>query len=137
MKRSIIIAAILAMAACVKHPAASQLPVAPSSQKPEWPPFAENAIPDRLLTEKISGILAECNEIKPGMTREQVEKVFTMDSGLQDLFDVRYVYRRCPVVKIKVTFKSANPKQGGEVSVQQTDTVTEVSKPYLEPQFVG
>ena len=64
---------------------------------------------DESLREKISGIIAECGKIKPGMPREQVEKVFTMDGGLQDFLNARYVYKRCPVVKMNIKFAPLHP----------------------------
>ena len=75
-------------------------------------------------------------QIKPGMTRADVEKKYQLDGGLQPLnlpSTTRYLYLKCSLIKIDVEFKAgADSKRG---SLSPNDIVVSVSKPYLEYPF--
>jgi hypothetical protein len=82
------------------------------------------------------GILREAikdfGQIKPGMTRREIEDHFKLDGGMQFRGGTRYIYPKSQEVAIKVDieFKLAVPVDSIEDSPD--DTVLKVSKPYLE-----
>ena len=84
---------------------------------------------DNDLTKQISNILTECQNIKSGMTRAELSKVFTTEGGLSTASHRTYVYRGCPYIKVDVDFTLLDPKQDDE---KPTDTISKISKPYLE-----
>jgi hypothetical protein len=83
------------------------------------------------LTNQISVILIECQKIKPGMTRAELLKVFTTEGGLSTAVHRTFVYRGCPYIKVDVDFILSNPKRN-IVEEQPTDTISKISKPYLD-----
>jgi hypothetical protein len=87
---------------------------------------------DKELTKQISGILVECQKIKPGMTRAELLKVFTTEGGLSTATHRTFVYRGCPYIKIDVDFKSSDQKAKKADEEKPTDIITEISKPYLD-----
>lgn len=72
--------------------------------------------------------LVSAGNIKPGMTRADIEKNFVMDGGLNFNATSFYTYRECPLIKIRVDFSTWTP--GGEDSPK--DIVKSVSEPYLQ-----
>ncbi len=70
-------------------------------------------------------------DIKPGMTRKDVVRVFTTEGGLSNRQRRTYVFRGCPYIKVDVEF---NPVGGGDpfLTENSADTIREISKPYLE-----
>lgn len=94
------------------------------------PPPA-NGDADTNLTKQISDILIECQKIKPGMTRAELLKVFTTEGGFSTPAHRTFIYRRCPYIKIDVEFAPSDPKQT-MTAERPTDTISKISKPYLE-----
>ncbi|HSY10415.1 MAG TPA: hypothetical protein VK840_05820 [Candidatus Dormibacteraeota bacterium] len=86
---------------------------------------------DRNLTKQISGILTECQKIKPGMTRAELLKVFTTEGGLSTPRHRTFVYRGCPYIKVDVDFTLSELKQF-ELEERPADTISKISKPYLD-----
>jgi len=84
---------------------------------------------DKNLTKQISDILTECKKIVPGTTRAELMKVFTTEGGLSFPTHRILVHRRCPYIKVEVDFTLSDAKQKDE---RPTDTVSKISKPYLE-----
>lgn len=77
--------------------------------------------------------LKDFESIKAGMTREQVEKKFPMDGGLQTASPTRFVHPQCRYFKIEVGFEFQRDETDGNRAVMgKTDKVIAVSKPYLE-----
>ncbi len=87
---------------------------------------------DKELTKQVSGILVECQKIKPGMTRVELLKVFTIEGGLSTATHRTYVYRGCPYIKVDVDFESADQKAKRTDQEKPTDIITKISKPYLD-----
>ena len=83
------------------------------------------------LTNQIPNILAECQKIKPGMTRAELLKVFTTEGGLSTPKHRTFVYRGCPFIKVDVDFTLSDSKQNA-VDEQPADTINKISKPYLD-----
>jgi hypothetical protein len=77
----------------------------------------------------IASVLKQCQTIKPGMTRAELSKVFSIEGGLSTITHRSYVYRDCPYVKVDVDFAPSVAEQDVE---RPTDVVTRISKPYLE-----
>lgn len=84
---------------------------------------------DEMLTHKLAYILSDCGQTKPGTTREELLRQFTTEGGLSTISKRTYVHRRCPYIKIDVEFTLSTPDQQDE---RPTDTVREVSRPYLQ-----
>ncbi len=78
---------------------------------------------DQNLTKQISGILIECQKIKPGMTRSALLKVFTTEGGLSTAQHRTFVYRGYPCIKVDVDFNLSNPKQN-VLEERLTDTIS-------------
>lgn len=89
-----------------------QIPTSPSNPCPE----VRQAIDDSL-------------KIKPGMTRQEVEKLFEEDGGATTRGQTRYLYKPCMYIQIEITFKLATPRNSLDPS--PNDTVIKASEPYL------
>jgi hypothetical protein len=73
--------------------------------------------------------------IKPGMRRNQLSRVFTMEGGLQfSPLQRTFVSRDCPFFKVDVTFRRASDRDAKTESVEELDgdLITTVSRPYLQ-----
>jgi len=88
---------------------------------------------DKNLTKQISDVLTECKKITAGTTRAELLKVFTTEGGLSTATHRTFVHRRCPYIKVDVDFTLSDSKQRDE---RPSDTVSKVSKPYLEWSIV-
>ncbi|MGA2439438.1 MAG: hypothetical protein ABSH08_00640 [Tepidisphaeraceae bacterium] len=86
---------------------------------------------DKDLTKQVAAILAECQSIKPGMTRAELLKVFTTEGGLSTATHRTFVYTHCPYIKMDVDFTLSNPKQK-LLEERPTDPISNLSKPYLQ-----
>jgi len=86
--------------------------------------------------EWVQACLKDFESIKAGMTREQVEKKFPMDGGLQTASPTRFVHPQCRYFKIEVGFEfQRNEADGNRALMGKTDKVIAVSKPYIERPF--
>ena len=91
---------------------------------------AEGAKVDAELTAKIKDALADLKKIKPGMTRADLLNVLTTEGGFSTRTRRRYVYAKCPYIKVDVEFEKVGEEERfGESS---KDKVTSVSQPFLE-----
>ena len=86
---------------------------------------------DKNLTKQMSDILTEWKKITPGTTRTELLKVFTIEGGISTTKHRTFVHRRCPYIKVDVDFTLSDPKQS-IVDEWPTDTVSKISKPYLD-----
>jgi hypothetical protein len=73
--------------------------------------------------------LKKMQTITPGMTREDLQKVFAPDGGIASRNERTYIYRECPYFKVNVEFE---PVPGGLANDTRKDKITKISKPYLE-----
>ena len=91
---------------------------------------------DANLIKKIDDIIKECSMITPGKTRADLLKIFTTEGGLSNAASRTYVHRRCFFIKVNVEFSIPDLKQRGVLdpfdTERPTDTITSISKPYLE-----
>lgn len=89
---------------------------------------------DRLAQERkewITKVLYEISKIRPGMTRRDLLKVFTIEGSLSTRRQRTYVYAGCPYIKVDVKFTTANGDRGEVVREELGDVVESISKPYL------
>jgi hypothetical protein len=86
---------------------------------------------DKNLAKQMSDILTEWKKIIPGTTRAELLKVFTTEGGLSTAKHRTFVHRRCPYIKVDIDFTLSDPKQS-IVDERSTDTVSKISRPYLE-----
>jgi len=82
--------------------------------------------------------LSRMESIKPGMTRGDLEKVFTPDGGLQT--GAVYVLRECQYFKVKVEFVSTRrpgerPKSP-ELEFLPGDVIKSISVPYIQRMII-
>lgn len=83
--------------------------------------------------------LREIIEIKPGMKRADLKKLFAPDGGISSRIHGRYLYRSASI-KIDVEFEPAGKVERdaqGRILVDESDddVIKTVSKPYLEYGF--
>jgi len=86
---------------------------------------------DNSLFTTVSIILSQCETIKPGMTRVDLDKLFKFDGGVQVTNPQRFALRCCDCVKVEIEFKLADPKSK-EFKGNPADVIKSISKPYLE-----
>jgi len=73
--------------------------------------------------------LADSHRIKPGLRRNEVERYFNYDGGVQFPDKSRYTYPGCQYITIEVAFQAAGSR--GENLTSPDDRVIEVSKLYI------
>jgi len=88
-------------------------------------------------TEWIAASLREMEQIKVGMTRADLLKVFTTEGGLSTGLQRKFVYRDCPYIKVDVEFEPVGRPardRNGRVTLEEDrrDIITKISQPYLE-----
>jgi hypothetical protein len=85
---------------------------------------------DSMLTREIDKVIRIADALHPGMTRADVLKNFQTEGGLSARQWNHFVYKRCPYIKVDVTFVVA----AGEDQFKEaaTDKIATVSKPYLQ-----
>jgi hypothetical protein len=73
--------------------------------------------------------LKAVQNLSPGSPRAKVELDFRPDGGLQPFQGpTRYVFKKCPLVKVDIEFTHFDGEQDGLPS----DQIINVSRPYLE-----
>jgi hypothetical protein len=87
--------------------------------------------------EWVAESLKEMQQIKVGMTRADLLRVFTKEGGLSTGLNRTYVYRGCPYMKVDVEFEPVGrPARDGEgrVTLEEAgeDVIKKISKPYLD-----
>ena len=85
----------------------------------------------------VASVLERMQTIKPGMTPEDLLKVFTTEGGLSTPLHRRFVSRDCPYFKIDVDFDAVgrpNRDKDGRVTPDEDnrDIIVSVSRPYLQ-----
>jgi hypothetical protein len=97
---------------------------------------AKPLLADPTLTRSMEQVLKDLSSVQAGMTRAELLRVFTTEGGLSTRDEQRYVYRRCPLIKVVVTFRrpaDADDDWGGAPEEERAgDIVQSISKPFLE-----
>ena len=79
----------------------------------------------------IAKSLKEIETIKADMTRADLLKVFTTEGGVSNRIHRRYIYRKCPYIKVDVEFEAVgNPDD--KLTESPSDQIIKISKPFLE-----
>jgi hypothetical protein len=89
---------------------------------PEGPAFSQQ---DMVW---ISKVLKEIGTVHPGMTRRDLQKVFTEEGGLSTRTRRTYVYKDCPYIKVDAVFLpvgAAGPEESDD------DRLMSISPPFL------
>ena len=84
----------------------------------------------------VAETLKRMQEVKPGMTRNDLLKVFTTEGGLSTGLGRTYVSRDCPYFKVEVEFNAVgrpNYNPDGRVTLAEDgrDIIVKISRPYL------
>jgi hypothetical protein len=90
---------------------------------------ASGGEPTKISTQQLDDILKQRATIKPGMTREELSKVFYPGGGISTMKHRTYSYSTVPYIRVDVDFTIQDLKQTVE---QPGDVVAKISKPYLE-----
>jgi hypothetical protein len=85
----------------------------------------------------VTHALEKMQSIKPGMTREDLLRVFITEGGLSTGLHRTFVSRDCHFFKVDVEFNAVgrpNRDKQGRVTLHEDgrDTIVKVSRPYLE-----
>jgi len=75
--------------------------------------------------------------ITPGMSRDQLLRVFSTEGGISTALQRTFVSRDCPFFKVDVTFYRAtgsntNANRDEVLRELDNDTIASVSRPYLQ-----
>jgi hypothetical protein len=82
-------------------------------------------------TQWVASVLRWTYDIKPGMTRKNLLRVYTVDGGLSTRTQRTYVLKGCPYIKVDVKFLPVGNVQDG-LTQDPNDKIQEISKPYLD-----
>jgi hypothetical protein len=84
----------------------------------------------------VQDALRVASQIKAGMTRRAVEKDFIPDGGLAFPLETTYVFKRCPLIKIRITFSPQPGKDSneGSYSLSEEDRIASVSELFIAYQ---
>jgi hypothetical protein len=97
---------------------------------------AKPLVADPALTRSMDQVLKDVSSVQSGMTRAELLRIFTTEGGLSTRDEQRYVYRRCPYIKVMVTFRrptDADDDWGGAPEEERAgDIIQSISKPFLE-----
>jgi hypothetical protein len=72
--------------------------------------------------------------IEPGMSRDQLMRVFTIEGGLSTPQQRTFVSRDCPFFKVDVKFRRALDNEANSNWLQElnSDVIASISRPYLQ-----
>jgi hypothetical protein len=87
--------------------------------------------PDMEHTQWVSSVLRWTSDIKPGMTRKDLLRVYTEEGGLSTRAQRTYVLKGCPGIKVDVEFAPVGHVQDG-LTEGPGDQILKISKPYLD-----
>ncbi len=79
----------------------------------------------------VSSVLRWTYDIKPGMTRKDLLRVYTVEGGLSTRTHRTYVLKGCPGIKVDVEFVPVGNAQDGLIE-SPNDQILKLSKPYLD-----
>jgi uncharacterized membrane protein len=82
-------------------------------------------------TKWIASVMDSIQTIKPGMTREDLLKMFTTEGGLSNRLHRTYVYKECPYIKVTVEFEAAE-NTDDHLTEMPEDKIVKISMPFLQ-----
>jgi len=89
---------------------------------------------DEEHTQWVSNVLGWTGDIKPGMTRKDLLRVFTEEGGLSWRTHRTYVLKGCPYVHVNVKF-SPVADAPDRLTEMPGDRIVEISKPFLDGAY--
>jgi hypothetical protein len=78
---------------------------------------------------QIAQALEDSGRLKVGTTRQDAERYFTLDGGMNWRGQTRYVFKKCDYIKVEISFEEDLSVQNG---FSQKDKITKLSKLFLE-----
>lgn len=84
--------------------------------------------PDDAHVKWTAASLKEMETIKVGMSRKDLLAVFATEGGLSTRLKRTFVFRKCPFIKVDVTFAAQTETETNE----SADIIASISKPYLQ-----
>jgi hypothetical protein len=102
-----------------------------------WPTHSVSQSPPAdEYREWVGKTLEKMETIHPGMTRENLLRVFTTEGGLSTALRRTYVSQECPYFKVDVEFKAVgrpDHDEDGRVTLVEDsrDVIVKISRPYL------
>ncbi|MFZ0303352.1 MAG: hypothetical protein WAL75_11720 [Terracidiphilus sp.] len=79
----------------------------------------------------IATIMSEAAAIRPGMQRKDLYAHFTVEGGISTRTQRQYVSKKCPFIKIAVTFEPVTDSDDPSYEDPE-DMIVSVSPPYLQ-----
>lgn len=90
------------------------------------------------LSQSILTVLQQTSALHPGMTRADLSKFYAPEPGLSSRELEIYAYRKCPEIKITVTFKPSDNAAPSQSYDNNRDIIVKIQGPYLGyARFVG
>ncbi len=86
-------------------------------------------------SEWVARSLSAIQNLKVGMTRRDLLKLFTVEGGQSNRTSRTYVFRECPYIKVDVGFEPVGAPQD-KLKENMEDRIVRVSKPYLEQSVI-
>ena len=85
----------------------------------------------------VSSSLQKMQTIRPGMTRDDLLKIFTTEGGISTPLHRRFVSRDCPYFKVDVEFRRASGSdrdsdERDAFTEDRRDVITKISQPFLQ-----
>jgi hypothetical protein len=93
--------------------------------------LAGEPIVDWEHTQWVGSVLIWTDDIKPGMTRKDLLRAFTVEGGISTRTRRTYVLKRCSYIHVDVEFSPATNWQS-HFSGMLNDKILKISKPYLD-----
>ncbi len=87
--------------------------------------------PDVEHTQWVGSVLRWTEDIKPGMTREDLLKVYTEEGGVSNRTERTYGLKGVPYIKVDVEFLPVGNEKDG-LTESPHDKILKISKPYLD-----
>jgi hypothetical protein len=89
----------------------------------------------------VAEALRRIETIKPGMTRQDLLRVFTTEGGLSNGLERTFVSRDCPYFKVDVQFQAVgrpgrDASGGVTLEERSQDVILQISRPYLQRVIV-
>jgi hypothetical protein len=81
-------------------------------------------------TSWVGNIVNWTHDIHPGMTRRDLLRLFTMESGISTPTHRSYVLKECRYIHVDVEFSLVGPRQN--LMEMPEDEIAQISKPYLD-----
>jgi hypothetical protein len=82
-------------------------------------------------TQWLGSVLRWTNDVKPGMTRKDLLRVYTEQGGLSTRTQQSYALKGCPYIQVDVEFAPIGNEKDS-LAKKPNDKILRISKPYLE-----